>query len=174
MNGTDFDLDGLIEKTREEFGPDPAVIAVEVEKGIPEPDRKAVMQHLLAHYIRKVKPRMSQIRHRSASQPKTAAKAATRKPNRSAKVALLQKHARFLKLGVSVGLRQDKYMADCTYEDLIYAAKRRRTLARADTMAAENFEALAALVNKYEVATVGKLPPSVLDEFLKSLLRAAA
>lgn len=169
MNGSDFDLDGLIEKTREKFGPDPADIAVEVEKGIPEPDRQAVMRHLLVHYIRKVKLRMGQI-----DRPDPRFKTTTRrKPNKSAKVTLLQEHARFLRLEVSVGWRTDKYMADCTYDDLVYAAKHRRALASANLVTAGNFEALAVLVKKYEAATVGKLPRSVLDAFLKSRRRAA-
>lgn len=166
---TDFNLNELIASCSE-AGPDPDDWAAKVEPLIPESHRPAVFLMLLARYIVSAKPRLSHvIQHPAAVQDS--------KPHRSsaksAKVAAYQRHAEFLRLNVNVGQGQRKWLENCTYEDLLAAAAIRRTQAIAINAAAEDYSALAALVKEHGVATVGALPPAVLDAFMASRRRAA-
>ena len=163
---SDFNLTDLIAEAADNAGPEASDIAAKVEPLIPESERHAVFLMLLARYIVSTRPRLANVLARPPAPTNV-------KPARSAKVAAYQEHARLLRVMVAVGGGQTKWMADCTYIDLCAAAETRRRHA-ADTIAgAEEFEALAALVKRRKVETVGKLPKADLDAFLSSR-RAAA
>lgn len=161
---TDFSLTELIESV-EDHGPNAADMAAKAWPLIPESERDAVGTMLLARWIATMKPRISTI----AAAPPVHGQA-----SRSAKVAAIRAaHARFLRLRVNVGRNEDRFMGDCTYDDLRYAAENRRQKAAETIAAAEQYEALAALVKRHKAPTVSALPAAVLDKFL-SFERAAA
>jgi hypothetical protein len=165
---SDFSLTELIESVQGHAGPDAADIAAKVEPLIPESERHAVFLMLLTRYIVASKPRLTQvIAHPTRPAREFASSVATApRPVRSAKVAAYREHAKFLRLNVKVGRGERKWMEECTHADLIAAAEIRRGQAAATNAAAEQFEALAALVKRHKVTTVGALPPAVLDKFL--------
>ena len=111
---------------------------------------------LLARWIAVMRPRISSIA--PAHTPNGSAK--------SAKVEAYRAHAQFLRLRVNVARGVDKWMETCTYDDLMYAAENRRQKAAESIAAAEQYEALAALVKRRKVATVGELPPADIEQFL--------
>lgn len=171
---SDFNLNELIASCGD-AGPSPDDIAAKVEPLIPEAHRHAVFLMLLSRYIVSSKVRLTQvIAHPEAARMKPApVDRSAPKPARSAKVAAYREHAKFLSLNVSVGRRERKYMKNCTYVDLMAAAETRRSQASANNVAADQYEALAALLKKHRAATVGDLPNGVLTEFLNSRRRAA-
>lgn len=152
-------LNELIAAAQDDVGPDPHDIAARVEPLIPETERHAVFLALLARYIVDTKPRLTQVLGpvRSPTAPPAA---------RSAKVAAYREHARFLRLNVNVGPGERKWMEDCTYADLMFAAHNRRQKAAETVAAAEQYEELAALLKQHRATTVGRLPRRVLDAFL--------
>lgn len=162
-----FNLNDLIASVQVDAGPDPHDIAFKVEPLIPDGERHAVFLMLLARYIVNVKPRLTQV----LSAPPVSLQGA---PVRSAKVAAYQAHARLLKLTVKVSATERKFMEDCTFDDLTYAALLRREHAASNEAAARQYEALAALLKKHKVKAVGELPAPVLDEFLRRDRGAAA
>lgn len=159
-----FSLKALIDDAREAVGPDPADIAAKVEPLIPESQRHAVFLMLLTRFIGASKPRMAQvIEHPQARGAKPAPTQA--KPAKSAKVAAYREYGRFLRIQVAIGKNEYRWMGDCSYEDLIAAAERRRSHAAQTIAAAEQYEKLAELVRANNVPTVSKLPLAVLREF---------
>lgn len=162
---TEFSLDHLIEEVRDEVGPDPEDIARKVQGRIPPTAREAVELKLLVNYVRSSKPRLATIIQRSAREKPTA--------NRSAKVIAFQRLARVLAAQVCVGPRQYKTLGDCTYDDLIYAAEKRREHASYVVAEAEGFERWAELVKENGAATVGAIRKPVLTAFVDSLADAA-
>lgn len=162
----DFNLRELIAAEADDAGPDEADIAAKVWPMIPEAERDSVGVMLLARFIAAERPRLAQI---LASAPRPRVRS-----QRSTKVAAYQAHARFLRLTVAVGRSEIKWMADCTYEDLCYAAQNRRQKAAETIAAAEQYEVLAALVLEHRVARVSDLPQPVLQEFLRDEKAAAA
>lgn len=165
-----FNLNDLIASVQVDAGPDPHDIAFKVEPLIPDGERHAVFLMLLARYIVNVKPRLTQVLSAppaasSGSEPSKVSLQGA--PVRSAKVAAYQAHARLLKLTVKVSATERKFMEDCTFDDLTYAALLRREHAASNEAAARQYEALAALLKKHKVKTVGELPAPVLDEFLR-------
>jgi len=161
---TEFSLTELIESV-EDVGPDAHDMAAKAWPLIPESERDTIGTMLLARWIATMKPRISTV----TLAPAPAAS------GKSAKVAAIRaNHARFLRLRVNVARNEDKWMGDCTYDDLCYAAENRRQKAAETLAAAEQFESLAALVKRHKVTTVGALPPAVLDKFLAATERVAA
>jgi hypothetical protein len=165
----DVALTELIEyAVREGIGPDAQAIAVKVESMVPKAQYRDLFLMLLAYYIRSMKPRISSV---STPSPAPAGGGTVKW---STKVAAYRAHARFLQLRVNVGPRQDKWMADCTYADLTYAAEQRRKHAADTIAAAEEYEALAVLVQERSVETVGQLSKQDIESFLSHTWRAAA
>lgn len=165
MSSDGFSLLDLIDAERDAAGPDPADIAKAVDARIPRSERAGVFLHLLTRYIVTSRPRLSQVLHSPTPPAPSSA--------RSAKVAAYREHAQFLRLTVSVGAGETRWMRDCTYEDLIHAANLRRRKAAQTLAAAERFEALAALLQHHRAATVGALKPAVLEAFLTEAKAAA-
>lgn len=164
-----FSLNGLADEAiASAVDADYDAIAKEMAKLIPLADREAALIQLCRIYLMSYKPRLSRVRE--------ATDAPAGRGQRSAKVAAYQQHARFFHILVQVGANSNKWMGDCTYDDLLYAARIRREQAAAITAAAEDHETVAALVKKHKVGTVRELPPQVLDAFLtgRGQRRAAA
>lgn len=124
---------------------------------IPHADREAALVQLCRIYLMSYKPRLSRVRE--AATP-------AGKGQRSAKVAAYQQHARFFRILVQTGPNANKWMGECTYEDLMHAARIRHEQASAIAAAAEDHERLAALVKRHKAATVQQLPPQVVETFL--------
>lgn len=161
-----FSLSALIDEVRESAGPDPADIAAKVEPLIPESERHAVFVMLLTRYISTSKPRIAQVIAHPQAKPTKGAAASPPRPAKSAKVAAYREYGQFLRIQVAVGKNEYRWMGDCSYDDLIAAAERRRTHAAQTIAAAEQYEAIAELVRQNNVPTVSKLPLAVLREFL--------
>lgn len=162
-------LSDLIESAWE-AGPDPDDIAAKVEPKIPESEVRTVLRFLLARYIAVSKPRLAQVI--AADHAERATQQGSR-PQRSAKAAAIREHGRFLRLMVKVGHGESKWLEQCTYEDLQHAATVRRDKAAQTLLAAEQYEALAELLQLHDAETVGDLPRSVLTAYLADW-RAAA
>jgi len=158
---TNFSLTELIDEVWDEAGPKASDIAKAVEPRIPEAHRHDVLLLLLTRYIANMKPRLSDIGPEPVPAPAPA-----RQSNGSAAVAAIRKYAKFFHISVNVARNQDKWMGDCTYDDLQYAAANRRRVAEETFAAAAEYEALANLVKERNVTTVRELPPADLDEFL--------
>jgi hypothetical protein len=174
---SDFSLNELIESSWES-GPDPDDIAAKVEPQIPDSELRGVVRMLLTRYIANSKPRLAQVINGRWSdepdpQPARQQPKAPARQQRSSKVAAIREHGRFLRLSVSVAQREWKRMEDCTYDDLLYAAQLRRHKASQTVSAAEQYEELAELLQVHNADTVGDLPKSVLDEFLRGRKAAA-
>lgn len=167
---SEFNLNALIESVRESTGPNADDIAAKVQPLIPESERSAVELFLLTRYVANTRPGLARrLAHPQQSPPPSR----TTRTQRSAKVAALQAHARFLRAEI-VTESGEKWLADCSYDDLMFAAALRRKHAADTISAAEAHEALAKLVRKHRVARVGDLPAAVLDEYVASRQRAAA
>lgn len=165
----EFSLTALIESV-EDAGPNAHDMAAKAWPLIPESERDTVGTMLLTRWIANMKPRISTITSAPAhlnGQSAGAKVTAGGQMVRSAKVAAIRaEHARFLRLRVNVARGEDKWMSDCTYDDLCYAAENRRQKAAETVAVAEKYEELAALVKRHKVATVGALPATALDKFL--------
>lgn len=61
-----------------------------------------------------------------------------------------------------------KRLADCTRDDLMFAAEQRRELAAANMAAAARYESYAALLATHSVLRMGDLPETVLAEELQA------
>jgi hypothetical protein len=80
--------------------------------------------------------------------------------------AILAWHERFLadQLHVADGYRR---MAECTFEDLMFAAAERRTQAAATNATADGYERLANALHDYDAKTVEALPAAVVQAALR-------
>lgn len=90
------------------------------------------------------------------------------KPARSAKVAAIREHhQRWLRerLYASSDPRKWKFLGDCGFDDLMFAAGQRREDARRTSAVAQELERLAELVRQYGVARVRDLPEHILRAF---------
>ena len=162
---TDFSLTELIESVEWDAGPAAADIARRVEPLIPENHRREVLILLLTRYIATMKPRLSTIGPEPEPEP-VPVPTPGKQTNGSAKVKAYQRYAKFFHIPVNVARNTDKWMGDCTYDDLRYAANLRHQKAAETVAAAEEYELLANLVKERNVTTVKELSPADLDEFL--------
>jgi hypothetical protein len=98
--------------------------------------------------------------------PRPMAKPAAPRPARSAKVAAIRAAApKWLEDRYCVGDGDDdwKFLGDCGFSDLMFAAGQRREQAARTSAVAERLEGLAELVRTHGVKRVRDLPASVLD-----------
>ena len=154
---TDFILRTLVrEVLRDSTIADPGTIADEVLRRIPRGAVRTALQQTLRLYVRQVisEERISR-RDPNAS--------VTTKPARSAKVtAIRDGWQRRLRDRVHTGKGEWKFLAACTYDDLLAAAAERRELADRNNAWARTYDAWARLLSEHEVSTFGDLPVEAL------------
>lgn len=142
-------------------------IVQEVLKRIPKSQHQAVLEVLLVDYTRHF---VGQVRHsktmpKASSFPKlvkTKHAGGLKSVSTSAKVAAIregwQEH---LRDRISVGHGDYRMLKDCTYEDLMHAAKQREKMAESHKAWAARFHGYASLLTEFDVKTFGELPTEV-------------
>ena len=128
---------------------DPHALADLAWGRIEEYDRDRIARFLMSQYV------MTFIaRTRSGPQPASVP---------SKKVAAIREaHEAWLRERISVAPGVYKMMGDCTAADLRYAAEKRRELAAANMVRAEQYDALADDMERNGAATVRDLGPSAM------------
>lgn len=134
---------------------DPREIARKVAENVPARSRIDVLAETLIDYVR--------IRQNGRRRLNPVIGPASA---RSAKVAAYREYGerwrRHLRDVVHVGNAVHVSLGQCTYDDLMYAARERQGLAAANAAAAARYEALAALLKQHDAKHVADLPASVL------------
>lgn len=188
---SDFNLRQVIrEVLRSSTMADPGQVADEVMRRIPTKMIKAALAQVLRDVVRQV---MSEERGKNSGAatavevPPPALKIAQPTldddesytpapkpvPNRSWKrQAISDGWQKRLTDRIHVGqnARDWKLLRACTYEDLLFAATERRSLADSNAAVARQYDAWARLMNEHDVATFGDLPAEAL---MSALGRAA-
>jgi hypothetical protein len=127
---------------------DPGVIADEVLRRVPSRMVKQALQQALRLYVRQV---ISEVRITRPPAPSS--------PARSAKVSAIRDGwQRRLRDRIHCGNGNWKFLAECTYEDLLAAAGERRELAERNMAWARQYDEWARLLTEHDVATFGDLP----------------
>lgn len=155
-----FNLRALVREVCDEsHQADPAMLAKEVDRRIRKADRDAALEQALAAF-------MWQFVSRDRSSVATSRPGAV--SGRSSKVAGIRGLARAQRDRVSVGPDPSdwKFLADCTADDLDYAAALREEYAQRVMARADQYRRLAELLAEHGVATVGELPQPVLGDEL--------
>lgn len=150
---TDFKLRHLVRDVlRTSTLADPGDIAEEVLRRIPTRQVRVALAQALRLYVRQVNSE-ERISHRG--EPATEAQA----PNRSAKVSGIRDGwQKRLRDRVHVGKGEWKFLAACTYDDLLAAAAERRELAERNQAWARQYDTWARLLTEHDVKTFGDLP----------------
>jgi hypothetical protein len=142
---------------------DPGDIATEVLRRIPARQTRDALEQALRLYVRQV---ISE--QRTASQPTPLP---TRKNGKSWKVTGVRDGwQKRLRDRVHIGASQWKFLADCSYEDLLAAAAERRQLAERNQAWARTYDAWARMLVEHDVQRFGDLPAEAL---MAALGRAA-
>lgn len=149
-----FSLRALIREVgRTSLVADPGLLADDVYRRIPAEDRDAALQQALRQSVRQV---MSEERMQTQI-------TAPSSPGTSAKVQGIRDHwQRALRDRLNVGEGVWKFLADCTAEDLIFAAEQRREQASRNRAKAAQFDTLRQQLDEHGVDRVGDLPANVL------------
>jgi hypothetical protein len=188
---SEFNLRQLIrEVLRSSTMADPGDVATEVMRRIPARMIKTALTQVLRDVVRQV---MSEERGKNSgaatvvetppppalriAQPTLDDESSTPPPkpvpNRSWKrQAISDGWQKRLTDRIHVGqnARDWKLLRACTYEDLLFAATERRSLADSNAAVARQYDAWARLMNEHDVATFGDLPAEAL---MSALGRAA-
>lgn len=133
---------------------DPTDVANEVMRRIPKSSQRAALVQALRAFVRQVISEQRMSIRITDGQP-------TLPVVGSAKVAARREWAQALRLRVA-GLDGWKSLADCTYADLLHAAKERREQARRNSAKARQYELLASLLTEHSADRVRDLPQDVL------------
>lgn len=142
---------------------DPGEVAGEVMARIPRGMVRAALSQALRLYVRQV---ISETRI-----GRTGPQSTVTPLNRSAKVtAIRDGWQKRLRDRVHVGSGEWKFLADCTYDDLLAAATERRELAERNQAWARQYDAWARLLTEHDAATFGDLPA---ETQMQALGRAA-
>lgn len=160
MESEKFDFAALIDEVAVQYGPDGHDIAAKAVPRIPESARTDVLLYLTALYVRVYRPSLAKVLAGAPGRPVRSGHL-----NKSAKVQALQRHARLL----AAEIRTEggvKYLGECNYEDLLFAATVRRSKAAENLRAAEQHEDLARLLKKHKKTLVKQLPSDALDGFV--------
>lgn len=140
---------------------DPGEVAEAVMGRIPRGMVRVALAQSLRLYVRQV---ISETRTARPPAPTPAT-------GKSLKVAAIRDGwQRRLQDRVHVGSSEWKFLADCTYDDLLAAAAERRELADRNNAWARQYAEWARLLTEHDVATFGDLPA---EEQMHALGRAA-
>lgn len=132
-----------------------AEIAAKVAENVPAKELRTALGECLVSYVR-----MTCSQRRMANPILHTGQQSARSP----KVAAIRDaHAAWLRELIAVDGGQ-KFLGECTYMDLMFAAEKRRKHAAETAAQARRFEEIAALLQEHAVETVAELPPSALLE----------
>lgn len=163
---SDVNLSSLVTEVLDESdSTDIHVLAGLVADKVPDDQLRAALAASLVQFVR------MQIGIRRASNPLLSNDLVPpekeSKPNRSTKVIGIRemwKSALRDRINVSDGY---KFLGECSYDDLIYAADQRETLAASHAAKAARFRSLAEQLKLNNVSKVSELPETILAEELE-------
>lgn len=157
---TEFNLRHLVREVAEESGAaDPADLADAVFKKVPAKERPAALREALHHFVR-MTVSFDRSMPPAAEERTGSGKPGTRSWKRDGVRRGWRAHLR-QRLHVEDGW---KFLGDCGFDDLMFAAAERREIASRTMAAADRYEALAKLLANHNVTRVADLPDEVLDE----------
>ncbi len=134
----------------------PREVAAETLARLKPEDVRSALEQILSEFVRY---EMHRLRNRGEAQAATA--------GRSRKVqAIREAWQQKLRDRVHVGELGWKMLADCTRDDLLFAARERRVMAERNQVKAYEYERLAKLLGDMRVPCVGDLPPDALRDEL--------
>ncbi|HZB31265.1 MAG TPA: hypothetical protein VE465_13960 [Streptosporangiaceae bacterium] len=159
--GGSFNLRDLVrDVTASSPATDPGSLADEVARRIPAEHRDVALRAMLRGYVREfiTQDRMTHTDPPArAPKPTNGGRSWKRDGIRDAWRKRLQD-----RLHVAADASAWKFLGDCGYDDLTFAALERRTAAERTLSKAEEYEALADLLKEHGVETVRELPAEVL------------
>lgn len=138
---------------------DPRAIAEQAALRIPVEDRAEALAAALVSYVRMLQG------VRRTSNPMIGSVSGRVRPvsHRSQKTEGIRENwQRFLKDVVHVGNGQRKFLGECGYEDLMFAARERQQIAMDNQAAAERYENVATMLVQHKAKAVRDLPRAVL------------
>lgn len=152
MSAAEFNLRAVVRDVLTEADEaDPGVIAGMVMARIPKKDRDAALSQAMRLFVRQA---ISETRTGNAPRSNVSPIRST-----SHKVAAIREGwMRRLHDRVHVGGSEWKFLADCTYDDLLRVAEERQELAERNGAWAREYRAMADAVLDADVATFGDLP----------------
>ena len=144
---------------------DPGTLANEIARRIPAEHREAALQAMLRGYVREflTQDRMTHAEPPGRPAQSNSARSWKRDGIREGWRKMLRD-----RLHVAPDPSAWKFLGDCTFDDLSFAALERRTAAERTIAKAEGYEALAALLKEHGVETVRELPAEVLASRLEA------
>lgn len=151
-NVSKFDLRTLIrEHLASTDEADPGIIAGRVIAAIPKSQYGAALTQVMRHFVRQI---ISETRGTNAG-----SNVRTIRPSASWKgQGIRDGWQKRLRDRVHVGGSEWKFLADCSYDDLMTAAAERQELADRNASWARTYKAFALAVSEANVATFGDLP----------------
>lgn len=157
---SEFNLRALVREVADASGDaDPGLLAEAVYKRIAAKERPAALREALRHYVRLTVAMERTASPSTQEQPEGTGKPGTRSWKRDGIRAGWRRYLR-TRLHTEGGW---KFLGDCGFDDLMFAATERREIAAATLSAADRYEALAKLCADHGVSRVADLPDSVLD-----------
>lgn len=152
-----FNLRALVRETLATTpASDPREIASAVFVQIPTNQRAAALVDCLVSVVREV---IGSQRPHNQPEPSPGAKPGSWKVK-----GIREEWARYLDTRWHVGEAQWKRLADCTRDDLLFAAHERRVNAERNIAAATELEGLADLLAEHKVHHVAELPEDVISK----------
>ena len=146
---------------------DPHEIAQAILKRVPESQHVEVLHLLMVDYVRHYLgaqrtsaklPPLSALPKVITSHHAGGVKSKSTSPKVTAIREGWQRH---LRERISIGNGAYRLLEQCTYDDLMHAAKQREKIADANKAWARRFHAYAALLTEFDVKTFGELPAEV-------------
>jgi hypothetical protein len=138
---------------------DPREIAAVVAQHVPAQDLVAALTAALDPFVREM------VQRRRQRNPIVGA----RVTGRSAKVTAIRgwwREAMRDRVNVGPRVADWKQLGDCTYDDLLYAARVRWEKAQVIAAAGDRYAELAKLLNRFSTSTVKALPPEAVQPLL--------
>lgn len=147
--------------------PDPGSLADEVARRIPPKHRDEALRLMLRDYVRVMVAQQRMTHTEPASQQPDNARSNGRSWKRD---GIRESWRKMLRDRIHVAPNPSawKFLGDCSFDDLSFAALERRTAAERTLAKAEEYEALAALLKEHGVETVRELPAEVLASRLEA------
>lgn len=153
-----FDLRALVRDVlRASEQPNPDWLVEAVLARVPEGEMAEALRQALPSIIRE-----AAARERSANPIAPSSSMPTKAPGSWKVQAIREEWQRALRNRIHVGPGDYKFLGDCTYDDLLFAAAERTAIADKNAAIARSYNALAALLTEHDAKTVRDLPAEVL------------
>lgn len=156
---TEFDLRAAVNDVLDTTSlTDPVAIAAKVAENVPTRQLRVALAEALVSFVANVNQRRRMNNPLLGGAPQV-------RSGRSTKVAgIATWWAAALRDRVHVD-GGHKFLGDCTFDDLMFAASERRQQARLNEAKADQYEALAKLLREHGVDRVADLPPSAVTDW---------